>query len=138
MSDIKFKNELPAIEKYFPLFLSTGWNDEYNLTSAQLNDVIQKSYFAVCAYDGDELIGFGRIVSDGILYAMVYEMIVNPAYQGKGIGKEILNRLIQKCKNENIRDIQLFCAKGKRGFYESCGFAARPEDAPGMQFKKEN
>lgn len=133
---IIYTTGLPAIEKYFPLFLSTGWNDEYNLTSAQLNEVIQKSYFAVCAYDGDALVGFGRIVSDGILYAMIYEMIVHPDYQGKGIGKEILNRLIKKCTDENIRDIQLFCAKGKRGFYESCGFIARHEDAPGMQLKK--
>ena len=138
MSNLIFKNEIPSIQKYFPLLLSTGWNEEYNLSSAELNEIVEKSYFAVCAYDDDALVGFGRIVSDGILYAMIYEMIVHPDYQGKGIGKEILNRLVKKCTDDNIRDIQLFCAKGKRGFYESCGFEARHEDAPGMQFIKRN
>lgn len=33
-----------------------------------------------------------------------------------------------------IDDIQLFCAQGKSGFYLRNGFAARPADAPGMQF----
>lgn len=67
---------------------------------------------------------------------MIYEMIIFPEYQGKGIGKEILNMLVEKCKTNNIRDIQLFCAKGKREFYEKYGFVARQEDAPGMQLIK--
>jgi hypothetical protein len=36
----------------------------------------------------------------------------------------------------NIRDIQLFCARGQRAFYEKRGFVARPDDAPGMQYKR--
>jgi GNAT superfamily N-acetyltransferase len=60
-------------------------------------------------------------------------MIVYPEYQGKGIGTEILHRLIKKYMDNNIKNIQLFCAKSKRKFYEKLGFIARPDDAPGMQ-----
>jgi hypothetical protein len=44
--------------------------------------------------------------------------------------------LIEKCKLHNIKDVQLFCAKGKRGFYEKLGFEARTDDGPGMQYSK--
>jgi GNAT superfamily N-acetyltransferase len=62
-------------------------------------------------------------------------MIVDPEHQGRGIGSEILNRIVSECRSHNIRDVQLFAAQGKSGFYEKHGFAARPPDAPGMELK---
>jgi len=133
---IEFKDTIPDIEEYFLLFESTGWNEEYRLTKDELFKTLIGSYYCVSAYQLDKLIGFGRIMSDGILHAMIYEMIVYPDYQGRGIGREILDRLLTKCFDNNIRDIQLFCAKGKREFYEKMGFSARPDDGPGMYYKK--
>jgi len=82
-------------------------------------------------------VGFGRLVSDGILHAMIYELIVLPEYQGKGIGGKILEKLVKKCKESDVRDIQLFCAAGQREFYEKRGFVARTEGAPGMQYARQ-
>lgn len=45
---------------------------------------------------------------------MVYDLITDPEYQGRGLGKEVLRRLVDKCSQEGIRDIQLFCAQGKK------------------------
>ena len=61
-------------------------------------------------------------------------LIVDPDYQNRGIGTEMLRWLVEKCREAKIPDIQLFCAKGKRPFYERHGFRARPEDAPGMEY----
>ncbi len=52
------------------------------------------------------------------------DLIVRPDYQGRGIGSRILQELVERCR-----------ARGKAGFYERHGFAARPADAPGMQLK---
>ncbi len=46
----------------------------------------------------------------------------------------VLAKLVEECKRAGIRDIQLFWARGKRGFYEKRGFAARGEEAPGMDY----
>jgi GNAT superfamily N-acetyltransferase len=132
---IQYKIALPQIDQYFKLFESTGWNQEYNLTKDEVALSIKDSYYCVCAYDGSKLVGFGRFVSDGIMHAMIYEMIVFPEYQGKNIGSQILKMLVNKCLELKIRDIQLFCAKGKRPFYEKHGFAARSDDGPGMEYK---
>ena len=48
-------------------------------------------------------------------------------------GKTILQKLVNHCKANNIKWIQLTCAQGKAPFYEKFGFQARPLDGPGMQ-----
>lgn len=92
------------------------------------------SWYVASAYDDGRLVGTGRVVSDGLVHAMVYDLIVLPEFQGMGIGAALLDRLVRRCTQSRIRDIQLFCARGKRPFYEKRGFVARPTDAPGMQY----
>lgn len=133
--EIAFKYSPPSKEEYFALFETTGWNQEYRASADELERAAANSQFVVAAYAERKLVGFGRVLTDGVLHAMIYEMIVHPDYQSKGIGTQILEKIIQWCRDRQIRDIQLFCAQGKRPFYEKNGFAARPEDAPGMQYR---
>jgi len=135
---IIYKTNLPRIDQYFDLFETTGWNSEYCLTKDELSISLSNTYYAVSAYEKNKLVGFGKIVSDGVIHAMIYEMIVDPDYQGEGIGSNILNKLVDKCLKENIRDIQLFCAKGKKIFYERHGFTVRENNAPGMQYQRDS
>ncbi len=133
---IKFKeNEIPTKNDFFSLFESTGWNDEYGLSGEELLECLSKSWYMVSAFDENKLVGFGRVISDGKLHALITEMIVLPVYQGQGIGKKILEMLTRQCQKLGIRDIQLFSAKGKAGFYEKYGFTRRSESGPGMELK---
>ncbi len=133
---LQFQTNPPSKEQYYALFETTGWNQEYQATPEELARTIANSQFVVCAYDAEKLAGFGRILSDGVLHAMIYEMIVHPDYQRRGIGTQILHSLIEWCNENHIRDIQLFCARGKHTFYEKNGFVMRPDDAPGMQYRR--
>jgi GNAT superfamily N-acetyltransferase len=135
---LNIREEVPPAEQFWPLFQSTGWNQEYRLSSSEVMQGLHNSWYAVAAYEGDVLVGFGRVVSDTVLHAMIYELIVLPDHQRRGIGTRILDMLLQRCRREKIRDIQLFCARGKRSFYEKRGFVARPDDAPGMQYRPGN
>ena len=134
---ITLKEQVPDKQEYFDLFITTGWNAIYNATPDNLELANKNSWLTISAYDGAKLVGFGRVLTDFVLHAMICDMIVLPEYQNKGIGTIILKRLLRKCKEKNIRDIQLFCAKGKRAFYEKHSFEARPDDAPGMQLRKD-
>jgi GNAT superfamily N-acetyltransferase len=133
--EILFQMIPPPKEQYCALFETTGWNREYQASPEELMCALGNSQFVVSAYDDEQLVGFGRVITDDVLHAMIYEMIVHPDYQGQRIGSEILEKMIQWCKEHRIRDIQLFCARGKRAFYEKNGFVARPEDSPGMQYR---
>jgi ribosomal protein S18 acetylase RimI-like enzyme len=133
---IIFEENLPDIQKYWDLFQTTGWNSEYNFSPQDLNKAIQNSWYSISVYHGFILIGFGRIISDGIHHALIVDLIIHPDYQGKGLGSRLLEKLVQKCKEQNVRDIQLFAAKDKFEFYEKFGFERRPLNAPGMQLKR--
>jgi GNAT superfamily N-acetyltransferase len=132
---ITLNHESPDKDAVFTLFETTGWNADYRINADQFMDIIEQSWYYVSAYDDDRLIGFGRIVSDSLLHAVIFDAIVEPTYQGQGIGRRIMADLVSKCREAKIRDVQLFCAPGKVGFYEKCGFARRPEDGPGMEIK---
>jgi ribosomal protein S18 acetylase RimI-like enzyme len=132
---IVYDNNLPDKDGYFELFETTGWNLDYRVDADQLLEVIRNSWYHISAYDGDKLVGFGRMLSDGLLHAVIFDVIVHPDCQGRGIGLYIMNDLVEKCRAHKIRDIQLFCARGKVDFYQGCGFVNRPDDGPGMEIK---
>jgi ribosomal protein S18 acetylase RimI-like enzyme len=79
----------------------------------------EASHTTVFAYDGDALIGFGRAISDGVYQAAVYDCAVLPEYQGRGIGKRIVETILSRLPACNV---VLYAAPGKEGFYEKLGF----------------
>ncbi len=113
MADIAYKESMPDARLYLALFETTGWNAVYQADIDDLIRALNSSWHVVTAYQNDELVGSGRIVSDGVLYAMIYDMIVKPSHQGQGIGTAILNKLILQCETAGLREVQLFSAKGK-------------------------
>jgi GNAT superfamily N-acetyltransferase len=133
---IVYKEGLPSKDAFSKLFETTGWNRTYQASREELEEAIGKSWRAVSAYDDQELVGFGRALSDGVLYANIVDLIVIPSHQGKGVGSAILKRLVELCQAAGVRDIQLFSAAGTTGFYKKHGFVERPEDAPGMRLSR--
>ena len=119
MDNLIYKTTIPQQQAFYELFTtSTNWNDSYQLNS-----------------DNEKLVGFGRIICDGVVHALILDLIVHPEFQNRGIGSRLLKMLVEKCKEYQIRDIQLFSVKGKAQFYRKNGFTERPEGAPGMEIK---
>jgi len=133
---IKYTIKKPTPEQFFELFETTGWNSKYELSIDELYTALENSWYIISVFDNDNLIGFGRIICDGIVHALILDVIIHPERQGEGIGKQVMDKLVSKCKTHNIRDIQLFSAKDKEGFYKKLGFEKRTEDSPGMQLEK--
>jgi ribosomal protein S18 acetylase RimI-like enzyme len=79
----------------------------------------ENSHSVVFVFDGKQLIGFGRAISDGTYEAAVYDIAVVPEYQGKGIGKLIMESIIQRLSYCNII---LFASPGKEDFYKKLSF----------------
>ena len=84
--------------------------------------------------DGN-VIGMARVLGDGGCVNYIADMIIVPSYQGMGIGKLIMQRMINFIQ-ANIPEggntmIDLAAAVGKEGFYEKFGFKARPNETQG-------
>ena len=79
----------------------------------------ENSYTVVFIFDNENLIGFGRAISDGVRQSAIYDVATLPEYQGKGIGRLIIENII---KNTPTCNFILYASPGKEGFYEKLGF----------------
>lgn len=79
----------------------------------------EASYAVIFAFDNQDLVGCGRMLSDGIRQSALYDIAISPDYQGMGIGKDLVNRLMQKTPDCNF---MLYASPGKESFYKKLNF----------------
>ena len=128
MKEIQFEladNVLKA-EDFLRLKVATGFIER---PLQQVETALENGLFNVSAICDGKVVGMGRLVGDGAMYWYLQEIVVLPEYQGKGIGKSIVNRLIEYIKSTaipgTIIDIGLTAVKGKEPFYEKFSFSIR-------------
>ncbi len=109
-------------EKLLALFRSVGWTtaDGEQTHLHHFNAPFQGSSYVVSAWDGDTLVGCARVLSDGAVRSVLYDLAVLPDYQGQGIGSTLLTYCIQKYPNtEWIAETTQPCI----AFYKKHGFS---------------
>ncbi|WP_282942277.1 GNAT family N-acetyltransferase [Paenibacillus sp. RC67] len=110
---------VPTIEEYTKLCTSVGWRSVMNFDVA--HEALNNSLYGVVAIVSDEVVGMGRVVGDGSIYFYIQDIAVMPEYQNNGIGKEIMNSIINYLKTNAPAKafVGLFAANGTERFYES-------------------
>ncbi|PPS44310.1 GNAT family N-acetyltransferase [Chroococcidiopsis sp. TS-821] len=78
------------------------------------------------------LIGFARATSDHAFNATIWDVVVHPSFQGKGLGKALMKYMIKKLRSEDISNITLFADPHVVDFYRGLGFMSDPEGIKGM------
>jgi len=99
------------------LYIETGMG---NKAPTDIKTAFTNSMFKCFIYDSDKLIGVGRALADGFDAAYICDIAVHPEYQGQGIGKVIVLKLVELSKHH--RKIILYAAPGKDTFYLKLGF----------------
>ena len=89
-------------------------------SSADLKVCFTNSMFKCFVFEGDLLVGAGRAVADGIDCSYICDVAVHPGYQGRGLGKAIIDKLREFSATH--RKIILYANPGKEGFYRKLGF----------------
>ena len=90
---ITIKENIDNVEEFNYLFDKVGWGaHDYEVSEQALNNNI----YSVSVYDNDKIIGYGRIIGDGIIYLYIHDIMVHPSYQGQGIVKQIMEKLVSK------------------------------------------
>ncbi|MCL2549642.1 MAG: GNAT family N-acetyltransferase [Methanimicrococcus sp.] len=79
----------------------------------------ENSSKVVFVFHGDILIGCGRLLSDFAYQSVIYDVAVDSHSQGKGIGKMIMNLLLE---GEGDKNVLLYATPGKEEFYNKFGF----------------
>lgn len=117
------------VSEFNYLYDRVGWGAyDDKITKKALDNTL----YSVSIYDdNNKIIGYGRIVGDGICFLYIQDVMVIPEEQGKKIGTEIMNELVKYI--EDVKKINpdvcayLGASKGKDGFYRHFGFITREE-----------
>ena len=94
------------------------------------------SFLVVSAWEvkGNQrrLIGFARATSDHAFNATIWDVVIHPRYQNKGLGKAMMKYMIRQLRSEDISNITFFADPHVVDFYRRLGFILDPEGIKGM------
>lgn len=117
--EYRTQKDLPC-EELYQLFLAVGWATEP--TSQEIIDNFNigfiHSTLVFSAWIDGRLVGCVRVLSDLHFRSIIYDLAVLPAFQKKGIGKE----LVRRCRNACESSEWLVQTDKAKGFYEKIGF----------------
>jgi ribosomal protein S18 acetylase RimI-like enzyme len=85
-----------------------------------LATVFSASKFKCFVYSNGTLIGAGRALADGADCSYIADVAVHPEYQGLGLGRKIIEKLV--AFSAGHKKIILYANPGKEGFYAKFGF----------------
>ncbi len=123
MNNLTIKyNELTA-EEFISLWESV-WGDGLSVEQTRL--AMEHTMFRVSVYDGDRAVAMARMIGDMGLNYYIKDVVVRPEYQGKGIGRMLIDELLKFVRENGVSGTDIFvelCAvPDKMPFYEKLGF----------------
>ncbi len=92
-----------------------------NRTIKDLKKCLANSDVIVSLWVRDEIVGFGRALTDGIYRGVLWDIVIDQNYQGKGFGKLIVNSLLSSKKIKNTKKLYLMTTN-KKVFYSQLDF----------------
>ena len=115
------QKDLPCAQLH-QLFVAVGWSDGGEPDPEMLrhfNVPFLNSTLVVSAWEGERLVGAVRVLSDQMIRSVIYDLLVLPEFQGRGIGTELVKRCIaQFPSSEWLVGTEPHIA----GYYKKLGF----------------
>ena len=104
---------------------------------ARLRLALEHTQALVWLADGaSRPVAFARATGDGVFNAVVWDVVVEPDWQGLGLGKAVMERLVEDLRNDGVCNIALYAEPKVVGFYRPLGFAADPDGIRGMVYAR--
>jgi ribosomal protein S18 acetylase RimI-like enzyme len=101
------------------LLTHTPWAKGRRLDDIRV--MLDHTDFHFSAWDGPRVVGFARVLTDHVYRATLWDVVVDPAYQGRGIGDALVERALSHPVLSKIEKFWLN-TRDKFTFYEKFGF----------------
>lgn len=120
---IIIKEGIDSIDKEAVLILydSVGWTKYTSNPDILMNSISNSSYVVTCYEDG-ALVGLARCISDDCSICYVQDILVHPEYQGRGLGRKLLEKCMNRYQHVRTHVILTDDEKRQKKFYESLGY----------------
>lgn len=98
---------------------AVGWNR----MERDLADPRMKPALTLCAFEGDRLIGYAQVVSNGVTDAYIQDVMVHPDCQHRGVGTQLMQRVLARLEQDGVYMVSvIYGEEALRPFYERFGF----------------
>ena len=128
-------NELTAEE--FIFLWESVWGNAPTLEQTRL--AMEHTLFRVSVFDGENIVAMARMNGDMGLAYYIKDVIVRPEYQGRGIGKMLIDELFRFINDNGVSGTDIFvelaAMPDKISFYEKFGFSANEAQRLGIMYK---
>lgn len=105
-----------------------AWLGEAYWSAGRPTESIDQSIensLCLSAWDGDEMVGFARVVTDYATFAWLCDVIVAPDRRGQGIGKVMVEAVLAR---EDLASVRwMLGTRDAHTLYEPFGFATSTE-----------
>jgi ribosomal protein S18 acetylase RimI-like enzyme len=119
---IELEHRIPTSDEHRHLAVRVGWEHGFHWPSVPAS--LSASLFGVVALDGERAVGMGRLVGDGAVYFYIQDVAVDPDYQGRGIGRMVVEALLHYIGEtaSGPAFVGLFATDSALPLYERYGF----------------
>lgn len=133
-NEIEFRIRDPELtaEALNDLYTQVGWNSSGQRTTEKTKRMLSTSPLYVSAVAGNNLIGFGRIISDPYT-AQMLDVITHSEYRQRGIARRV-TQLLQENLPEGLLGVSLIDGSGYPAFYESLGFETAESESDRLMY----
>ena len=94
-------------QQLFELYKSIWFTQGRAIDDIRL--MLENSYLTLAFVRNRKLIGFCRVISDGVYKAFLFDVIVDPSFQNSGTGSLIIETVLEHKKIKGIRHVELYC-----------------------------
>ena len=119
------------------LYRAQGWRQACDDDSPQwIGKLVAGSHCFVVALEGEEIVGMGRAISDGISDAYIQDLTVRSNHRNQGIGGKILRTILERLHADGLRWIGLIAEPGSSNLYRHAGFREMPAAVPMLMIRE--
>jgi predicted GNAT family N-acyltransferase len=124
------------IQDLYQLYQSTWWGKERNIP--KIKKMLQNTTLIVglCEVKTKKLVGFTRILTDYVYRAVLWDVIVAESDRGQGLGKTLIEKVLQHPALQEVETIYLTCLPEMVSFYEKFDFTDEVKPILLMQRQK--
>ena len=115
---MRYTQERPDVESLCDLREAVEWERAEEDYPAAFDGYAETA----AAYDGDRLVGWCALASDGVRHGFLIDVMVHPDYQRRGIGHTVVSRVIDQLRQRGVTIIHADFSVEHAKFYSSLEF----------------